>query len=112
MVCLYGEKFAESGTALAILMWSRVFAFPILPCQQSVAARNAQIRLFPPVFVRAVLAVGLAIYLIPKYGYIGAAVSKVIAENANYLLCYLIAFSGPERFNPVKLLGNQRLLLQ
>ncbi len=109
MVGLYGEKFAESGTALAILIWSRVFAFQILPGQQSVAARNAQIWLFPPVFIRAVLAVGLAIYLIPKHGYVGAAVSKVVAENVHYLLCYLIAFRGPERFNPLKLFGKPAL---
>ncbi|MCL6520212.1 MAG: flippase [Armatimonadetes bacterium] len=109
MVGLYGKKFAESGTALAILMWSRVFAFPILPGQQSVAARNAQLKLFPPVVVRAILAVGLAVYLIPKYDYKGAAVSKVVAENVHYILCYLIAFSGPERFNPIKLFGKPAL---
>jgi O-antigen/teichoic acid export membrane protein len=97
---------SASGTCLSILIWSRIAAFAIVPGQQAVAARNAQLWLLPPVIARAAINIGLNLYLIPRYGYIGASVAMVITENIFYVLNYIIAFRGPERFNPIALLAR------
>lgn len=104
MLGLYSDKYAASGTCLALLIWSRVGGFLIAPGQQSVAARNAQLWLFPPVLVRTIINIGMNLYLIPRYGFIGSCWAMIVSENVCYLLNYLIAFRGPERFDPVSLL--------
>ncbi len=109
MVGLYSLQFAASGTCLSILIWSRIGVFAVLPGQQAVASRNAQLWLVPPVIARAALGIGLNLYLIPRYGYIGASASMVIAENVYYVLNYVVAFRGPERFNPVTLFARPLL---
>lgn len=106
MVGLYSNKFAGAGTCLAILIWSRLITFAILPGQQAVQARNAQLWLVPPVIVRVLVNIPLNVYLIPRSGYIGASVSMVIADNIYYALMYVFAFRGPERFNPITLLSR------
>ncbi|GEM_PF-2684906 len=106
MVALYSTEYATSGTCLAILIWSRLIAFAILPGQQAVQARNAQLWLVPPVIVRVLVNIPLNVYLIPRYGVIGASLSMVITDNIYYSLMYLFAFRGPERFNPIALLGR------
>ena len=109
MVGLYSATFAASGTCLAILVWSRLITFAILPGQQAVHARNAQLWLVPPVIARVLINIPLNIYLIPRYGYIGASISMVITDNIYYSLMYLFAFRGPERFNPLTLLARPLL---
>lgn len=106
MVGLYSEKFAASGACLAVLIWSRLITFAVLPGQQAVQARNAQLWLVPPVVIRVAISLGLMVYAIPRYGAFGASVAVLIAENFYYSSMYLIAFRGPERFNPIVLLGR------
>lgn len=106
IVGLYSDRYAAAGTCLAILIWSRIGAFAVLPGQQGVQARNAQIWLVPAAVVRACTNIGLNFYLIPRYGFIGASVAMLFTEPLYYLLMYLVAFRGPERFNPIKLLAK------
>lgn len=106
VVALFSSKYALSGLCLSLLIWSRIASFAILPGQQAVAARNAQLWLFPPVVARTLVNISLNIYLIPRYSYIGACWSMIITENVYFLLNYLIAFRGSERFDPVKDFGR------
>lgn len=104
MIGLYSDKFAAAGACLSILVWSRLGIFVVMPLQQAVAARNGQLMLVPPAIARAVINIGLNLYLIPRYGAIGACISMVITENVYYVLNYIIAFRGPERVNVLPLL--------
>lgn len=106
MVGLYSSQFADSGRCLALLIWSRIAGFVILPGQQAVAARNAQLWLVPPVIARTILNLGLNFCLIPRYSFVGASIAMIISENLYCLLTYLVAFRGPERFGPVGLFAR------
>lgn len=106
MVGLYSEKFAVSGYCLAILIWGRLLSFVVFPGQQAVQARNGQLWLVPPVLVRVTMNILMNLYLIPRYGSKGASIAMVCSDNVYYILLYLFAFRGPERFNPVTLLGR------
>lgn len=106
MVGLYSNKFALAGPCLAILIWGRLLSFVVFPGQQAVQARNGQIWLVPPVLVRVSVNILLNLYLIPRRGCLGASIAIVVSDNAYYVLLYLIAFRGPERFNPFKLLAR------
>jgi len=109
MTGLYGSKFAASGPCLALLVWARIGAFTSLPGQQGVIARNAQLSLIAPHAIRAILNVSLNMYLIPRYGPMGAAASMVVAENIYYVLIYLMCFRGPERFSVWGIYGRPAL---
>ncbi len=104
IAAIYGPKFAAAGGCLALLMWSRIAMFTVLPGQQSVAARQAQLWLVPPIVVRLVLNLGLNFYLIPRYSYIGACWAMIISENVYYVATYFISFRGGERFSVVDIL--------
>lgn len=106
MVGLYGSQFLSAGTCLAILIWGRLIIFPMYPAQQAVWARNAQLWLVPPAVLRLIVNVGLNIYLIPRHGVIGACIAMLVAENLHYTIMYIFVLRGPERFNPVTLLGR------
>ncbi len=104
MVLLYSSKFAISGSCLAILIWGRVLSFVIFPGLQAVQSRNAQLWLVPPAVIRVLINLAMNLYLIPRYGCIGASIAMLVTENVYFILLYVIAFRGPERFNWIALL--------
>ncbi len=106
IVMLYSNKYYASGTCLSILIWSRLITFAILPGQQAVQARNAQLLLVPPVIIRTLVNIGMNLYAIPRYGFLGACVSMVVSDNLYFALIYAFAFRGPERFSIKLLLGR------
>ncbi|MEN6521690.1 MAG: flippase [Armatimonadota bacterium] len=104
MVGLYSSRFSAAGTCLAMLACSRILLFAIIPGQQSVQARNAQIWLAPPAIIRTIVNLGINLLLIPRYGFLGASIAMLISEPIYHILIYLFAFRGIERFNPLALM--------
>lgn len=89
LVC-YGRDFIASQAALAILIWSTVFAFGGIVQNDSLIATNLQ--LFSIIFtgIPAFLSVFLNLMLIPKYSLVGAAIATTVSYGINIPMSYLL----------------------
>lgn len=86
---LFGAAFVSSGTALNILIVAEIFAsFGIINNSILVAAGKQR---FDPVFtgVSAIVNVALNLFLIPRYGFIGAAIAALISYGAGPVMGYM-----------------------
>lgn len=93
---LYGNKFADSSTVLAIGVWSWIFMFPAcLFSRLLVLAKLAKYELVKA-FIVAPLSLGMNILLIPIYGGIAAAFVSVFTFMFGDFLVY--AFFKDTRF--------------
>ncbi|MFH1508432.1 MAG: flippase [Candidatus Omnitrophota bacterium] len=91
----YGAKFIRSGLALSFLIWAEVFVFLGVVNNAILVSSNKQV--FDPLFtgVSAVLNVILNLLLIPKHGFMGAAVSSLVSYSAGPVLGYFIKATRP-----------------
>lgn len=85
---LYGEKFTAAGPILAVLIWSEVPVFFGVVMSNALVARNLQNYLPLATGVGAAANVALNLYLIPRWGAMGAA----WATNISYTLAGIILF--------------------
>lgn len=79
MVLLYGPAFAASATVFVIYVWAGVWASLDIVARYFLIAENRRILIFVTSFATAVLNILLNLYLIPKYGIVGAAWSTFIS---------------------------------
>jgi len=92
ILLLYGDKFVNSSSVLQILIWTSLFVFiSQVMGYMLISAGKEKITTY-------IVAVGLFfniffnILLIPKYSYVGAAISIFIAELIVALLAYLSVY--------------------
>ena len=98
MLLIYSARFAGSGAILRVLVWMGLIFLPMIPSYRILISRNGQARLMPLFAIRAIVNVGLNVFLVPRYGAIGAAAAKVITEASHFTLCFLFPFRSVELF--------------
>ncbi len=96
VVLLLGDQYRQAGTVLAWLVWTVVLASLIGPFQQALIARDAAGSALAATTVAAAVAVGVALFLIPRYTLVGAAVTAVVSEAVR-LAGSIIAVRRTER---------------
>ncbi len=79
MVLLYGPAFAASATVFVIYVWTGIWASLDIVTRFFLIAENRKVLIFVTSFLTAVLNILLNLYLIPKYGIVGAAWSTFIS---------------------------------
>lgn len=90
IVLVFGEPYARAGTMLAILTWAGVFFFLREALGRWFITENLLIFSFVSNGIGAVANVVLNLFLIPRYGGIGAAVATVISyAAAGYFACFI-----------------------
>ena len=77
---LFGESYAESGSVLAIHIWAAVFVFLGVASDKWFLAENRQILSFQRTLLGAAMNVPLNLFLIPRFGVIGAALATVASQ--------------------------------
>jgi len=110
---VYGEGYAASTAALQILIWGIFFAYLNWAHSTVLNATNRQRVVAAIVFVSMVLNIGLNLFLIPRWSYIGASTAMVATEffNFTFLLWYARSIFR-DRFSlygGVKLVGSGAL---
>lgn len=94
-----GEAYAESAVPFSILLFARIINLLAGVFLWSLYARGFDKLLFGIIVVCAVSSLALNIFLIPKFGVVGAAFVSVFGESlifcAVYLVCRHIAFRKP-----------------
>jgi O-antigen/teichoic acid export membrane protein len=83
-----GAKYADSAPLLAVLVWSEIPIFFASTFSNGLMAAGLQKLAIWPAVSGAVVNIGLNLYLIPRWGALGASWATVIA----YWLCWSIVF--------------------
>lgn len=78
---LYGQQFAEAGIVLSIHIWAGVFVFMGVGTNNLMIIKNLQKFILIKTIVGATLNVIINLWLIPKYGALGASVATLIAYS-------------------------------
>ena len=94
---LYGADYSQSVLALKILLIGIAVVFPINLLQTVMLAVNKQKMIFVFAIIGLIANVIMNIFLIPKYGYVGAALATVAAEALVFCLLVLIAAEYMDR---------------
>ena len=77
---LYGDAYAKSIQVFRILIWVAMLAFLTGIFAQGLLATGKQHLFLRTVLIQTVISVGLAIYLIPRLGVVGAAIPWLLSE--------------------------------
>lgn len=85
---LYGGQYSATAPLLAVLIWSEVSIFFGTMLGNSLIAAGLQKYLLMPSALGAIVNVALNIYMIPRWGAMGAAWATVIS----YWMCWPVAF--------------------
>jgi len=80
VVLLFGHAYTDAGVILAIHIWATLFVFLGVASEKWFLAENRQILSFQRTLLGALVNIGLNIYMIPKFGIIGAAYATVISQ--------------------------------
>ncbi len=78
---LYGQQFVEAGIILSIHIWAGIFVFTGIGTNSLMIIKNLQKFVLFKTIVGATLNIGLNLWLIPKYGALGASVATLIAYS-------------------------------
>ena len=90
VVALFGPAYAESGPVLAVHIWSSVFVFLGVASGQWFIAEGRQMLSFQRSLLGAIINILLNIFLIPKFGVIGAAYATILSYAVAALFFDLI----------------------
>lgn len=87
---LYGKQFLSSSPVLSILIWAEVFVFMGVVNNTILIATNRQI--IDPLFTgtSALVNIALNLILIPRYGFVGAAIATLIAYPTGPVMGYFL----------------------
>ncbi|MBU0502853.1 MAG: oligosaccharide flippase family protein [Candidatus Omnitrophota bacterium] len=98
----YGSQFSIAGLSLTILIWSEVFVFMGVVNNSILIASNKQI--FDPLFtgISALVNIILNLILIPRYGFIGAAISALACCAAGPLTGLFINATREYSYSMIK----------
>ena len=95
---IFGPSYTESGTILAIHAWSIVFVFLSAGMTPWIInERLAKLALYQT-SLGAVVNISLNLYLIPRHGAVGAAISAVCAQCASIWLVNYFLVDGRKLF--------------
>jgi PST family polysaccharide transporter len=104
---LYGDQYLAAGPVLAIHIWAGLFVFLGVARGAWIIAEGATRIALLTTSSGAVINVMLNLYLVPRYGAIGAAIAAVISYGfSDYLVFLLIP-----RLRPVGRLMTNAILL-
>jgi len=104
-----GEDFVNSIVVLQILVWVLVFMFLNNLMMGTLGATNRLMRGSMLAGILALLNIILNLFFIPKFGHVGAAITTIITEGAEFLLLtyYISTYIGSIPINiVVKLLTS------
>lgn len=80
ILLIFGSGYAQSITALQILIWTIVVSFAVAPFMQLLQSINKQLILTKISVLSAIINIILNLVLIPKFSYIGASFATLIAS--------------------------------
>jgi polysaccharide transporter, PST family len=80
IVLLFGPQYAGAGPVLAIHVWTAVFVFMGVATGPWVVNEGLGKLQFYRTFIGAVMNIFLNLYLIPRYGAIGAAIATLLSQ--------------------------------
>jgi O-antigen/teichoic acid export membrane protein len=80
VVLLFGHAYTDAGLVLAIHIWAALFVFLGVASEKWFVAENRQALSFQRTLLGALVNIGLNIFLIPKFGIVGAAYATVISQ--------------------------------
>lgn len=107
---LFGDSYVAGGAVLAVHIWAGIFVFLGVASAQCFLAENRQILSLQRTVLGAIVNVILNIFLIPKYGALGAAWGTVAAQfGVNILFdaiqkeTHKMLFMKISAFNPKRL---------
>ena len=83
---VYGSQYADSASALQVLIWAAAIMYVTMVMGTTFVAANKQMVNLKIVIVAAALNIVLNVFLIPRYSYVGASAATVATE-AFGLLC-------------------------
>jgi PST family polysaccharide transporter len=89
---LFGKAYAPSAIILVIMFWSGPAIFPSVARAQFWVSRGMLALDLPTVICIALIQIGLAVYLVPRHGAVGAALAMV---SAQWLGFYGLTLSVP-----------------
>ncbi len=92
---IYGDKFIISASALNILIFSEIFVFMGIVNNSILIASGKQI--MDPVFTgaSAFINVILNLFLIPRYGFIGAAIASLVSYPVGPVMGFFFKVTKP-----------------
>lgn len=88
---LFGDRFGQEGAALAVLLWAHFFASCWVLARPILIARRREAYLSLLAIIAAVVNVGLNLWLIPRYGGVGAAWASLLAYASPFAAAVFLA---------------------
>jgi len=95
LALLFGEEFVAAGPALVLLTWFALLASLGTLYTNLLVALGRQRMLFALNAVSAIVQIGLQLFLVSRYGLLGAASGAVLASVANHVALYMLPVAGP-----------------
>jgi O-antigen/teichoic acid export membrane protein len=83
-----GAKYSDSAPLLAVLVWSEIPIFFATTFSNALLAANLQNLVLWPTLAGAAVNIALNLYLIPRWGAMGASWATVVA----YWFCWIVLF--------------------
>lgn len=93
IILLFGREFMPSAEVFPILMWSLVFVFINFVLIDVITSAGRQKALIPIYGLALILTVILNLVLVPKYSFIGTAVSVLISKSVISICCTYYLFA-------------------
>jgi O-antigen/teichoic acid export membrane protein len=107
MTMLFGPQYAAGGIVLAILMLSVLADFPNILISNIIFAKNLQKKFIIATAVGLLVNIAMNIFLIPRYGAIGAASATVVAQ----LFIMIINWQLLKRFLPFSIVDKLGIIV-
>ena len=101
IVLFFSEKFAASIQGAEILSWTVALCFAAAPYHVLLIAINRQAAKSAAIGICVAANLGLNLFLIPKFGYLGAAWAKLATEA---LILAVLSYLGSRYFKNISLL--------
>ncbi|MDF5739019.1 MULTISPECIES: flippase [unclassified Nostoc] len=87
IMVMFGNGYAEAGAILAVHIWTSLFVFMGLATSPWFIAEGLNHVSLGKTLFGAILNIVLNLFLIPKYGGLGAAIATIISQAAATFLC-------------------------
>ena len=102
LAVVFGERFRDEGAALAVLVWAHFFAASWVLARPILIARHRASYLSLLAVIAAVVNVGLNLWLIPRYGGVGAAWASLVSYSSPFAVAIFLpavrdSFTAPLR---------------
>jgi len=100
---MYGQQYLDSVSVLIIFSLCFAILFPTIPMRLVINNSELLMKTLPYSVVMTILNIGLNLFVIPRYGIIGAAVVSFLAGSADvWIRIHFIRLIFPEDYHPVR----------